>query len=70
MCLAIVIVIVGGLKLSIHLVDQKREYMTIRRQWKSGLFQFTDDAVTLAISKCAGALPSRMLCVLMLKSSP
>ena len=40
------------------------------RQWKGGLFQFTDDVVTLEVSRCAGALLSRTLNVLVLKSLP
>ena len=48
-------------------IDQKREYIS---QWKCGLFQFTDDVVALAVSQCAGALLSRTLYVLALKSLP
>ena len=37
---------------------------------EGGLFQFTDDVVALAVSRCAGALLSRTLYVLVLKSLP
>ena len=49
---------------------ENREYISVNG--KAAFFQFTDDVGTLAVSRCAGAEPSRALYdyVLTLKSLP